>query len=57
MAVATARNESILLDPELTAEEKILARCSTTNVVPFDQLFPEDVLRDSKKVRAIFEPL
>ena len=42
---------SVLLDPALTAEQKILARCSRKSELNFQELYPDKVLLQTKKVQ------
>eukprot|EP00095_Tigriopus_kingsejongensis_P000353 maker-scaffold1125_size61249-snap-gene-0.14 protein:Tk00353 transcript:maker-scaffold1125_size61249-snap-gene-0.14-mRNA-1 annotation:"haspin-like protein" len=41
---------SILVDPELSTIDKVLMRCSQSRIVPFPELYPEEVFLQSKKV-------
>ena len=41
---------SVLLDPAVSTLDKLLARCSEAEVVPFNELYSEEVLRASRKV-------
>ncbi len=42
---------SVLLDPELTAEQKILARCQVNQILDFEEVYGTKKLEGAKKVR------
>lgn len=43
-------DESILLSDKLTDIEKVLDKCTRKEIVPFPELFPDEMLLHSKKV-------
>lgn len=45
-----AAEASILLKPELTPEQKLAAQCYRKQIVSFDEVYPEDILANSRKI-------
>lgn len=45
-----ANESSILVQPELSTVDKVLQRCGRPQIVPFNELYPEEVYLQSKKV-------
>ena len=41
---------SLLLEPELSDEEKLLSKCTSNCIVDFGQIYSEEVMEASKKV-------
>lgn len=44
-------NISIICEEALSTTDKVLSRCTKQEVIPFNQLFIDDILEQVKKVR------
>ena len=53
-SLAAVANTSVFSCPEISDLDKLLARCSQENIVPFTELLPEETLLACKKVRVLF---